>query len=768
MPPGTAAEHRIERYIMKLFRLTILILLSVLALTACGTNGIPGSSTETALPPPPVTIISAPDAGAALGAYLEAYKADDYNAMYAMLSKVTTDALPLDQFAKRNRDALNEMSAGSFEYEILSALVNPLTAEVSYRVTYRTVLVGDIQRDMIGRFTLEDGQWKLQWDDSNILPELAGGNVLRMDYKIPSRGEVYDKNGDPFAAQSDVYAFYVIPGNVTDDSIGGLVSRVWSLCGISPEVLTQDILNTPDQFAIPLCEASAQESENIRSAAPSGLQWEQYTSRYYFEQGTGSNVVGYTQFIFPEEVDTYKRLGYQGSERVGKAGIEKWAEGYLSGTHGGTLYVVNPSTGQIVTQVGESQPQPAQSVYLTLDLNLQYYAEKAIEGFRGAVVVMEVDTGRVLAMASSPKFDSNIFEVNNPNGSEQLSELNQRFDNPLLNRAAQGQYPLGSVFKIITMAAGMESGLFVPETTYDCQYEWTRLPDQIRYDWTWQRCQDRRAAGLACDTGASQPSGLLTLPQGLMRSCNPFFWEIGYTLYQNNRQNDIAKMARAFGLGAPTGIDQVTEASGNISDPQTAVDVVNQAIGQGDMQVTPLQVARFAAALGNGGTLYRPQIVESIQPIEGPPTLVFKPEATGVLPVTPERLQLIREAMISVVNDPRGTANFRLRGIQVPVAGKTGTAESGSGSPHAWFAGYTLCQEQVANYPVCENKPDIAIAVVLENIGEGSDWAAPVFKRIIETYYFGKPQSIYWFESNFGVTETPTPFGGIPTETPKP
>ncbi len=754
---------------MKLFRLINIILLPAFILAACSSNG--GASifpTETSLPQPLVTIDSTPDVGAALSAYLDAYKADDYNAMYAMLSKVTTDALPLDQFAKRNKDALNEMSAGSFDYEILSALVNPQSAEVSYRVTYHTVLAGDLQRDMIARFSLEGGQWKLQWDDANILPELAGGNVLRMDYKIPSRGEIYDRNGDPFAAQSEVYAFYVIPGNVTDESIGTLVQRVWALCGISPEVLTEDILNTPDQFAIPLCEASPEESEIIRASSPSGLQWEQYTSRYYFEQGTGSNVVGYTTFISADDLDEYKRLGYQGSERVGNAGIERSMEDYLAGEHGGTLYVVNPSTGQIVTKVGESEPQPSQSVHLTLDRNLQYYAEKAIEGFRGAVVVMEVDTGRVLAMATSPEYDSNIFETNNPNSSERIAELFQRVDDPLLNRAAQGQYPLGSVFKIITMAAGMESGLYIPESTYDCQYDWTKLPDQIRHDWTWQHCEDRVQSGRECNTSDSVPSGVLTLSQGLMRSCNPFFWDIGYTLYQNNRQNDIANMARAFGLGSPTGIGQITEAAGNISDPQTAIDVVNQAIGQGDMQVTPLQVARFIAALGNGGTLYRPQVVESIQPIEGPPTLVFKPEAAGVLPVTPERLQLIREAMISVVKDPLGTANFRLRGIQVPVAGKTGTAESGSGRPHAWFAGYTLCEEEVENYPICQNKPDIAIAVVLENQGEGSDWAAPVFKRIIEIYYYGSPQTIYWFESNFGVTETPTPFGGIPTKTPKP
>ncbi|MBE7536396.1 MAG: hypothetical protein HS124_11790 [Anaerolineales bacterium] len=283
---------------MKLFRLLNFILVVVLLLTACSSaNSAPTLPPTSSLPQPAVTIRSAPDVNAALSAYLDAYKADDYNAMYAMLSKVTSAALSLEEFAKRNKDALNEMSAGTFDYEILSALMNPLSAEVSYRVTYHTVLVGDLQRDMVARFSLEDGAWKLQWDAANILPELAGENALRMDYRIPSRGDVYDRNGNPLAAQSDVYAFYIIPGNVNEDNIGSLTARVWALCGISQDVLEQDILNTPDQYAIPLCEASPEESAGIRSAAPSGLQWAQYTSRYYFEQGSSSNIVGYTTYI---------------------------------------------------------------------------------------------------------------------------------------------------------------------------------------------------------------------------------------------------------------------------------------------------------------------------------------------------------------------------------------------------------------------------------------------------------------------------------------
>lgn len=746
---------------MKLFRwLNLIVIMTFLSACSSGGSGlIPSVPTDTALPPPAVTVVSAPDPSLTLAAYLDAYKADDYNAMYSLISKVTQDTVPLEDFAKRNRDALNQMSAGSFDYEVFSSLVNPYSAEIAYKVSYRTALVGDIQRDMVARLTLENGEWRLQWDESLILPELAGGNVLRMDYSIPSRGNIYDREGDVVAAQTDAYAFSIIPGNVTEQSLSTLLSEVWRLCGTSMEDLAYQIANTPAFFPISLCEASAQESERIRSVYPSGLQWTQYNSRFYFDQGTSSNIVGYTQFISPENLDQYRRLGYRGDERVGSTGIEQWAEDYLAGVHGGTLYVVDPVTGQIVTRVGESAPKPADSVYLTIDDNLQYYAQQAIKGFNGAAVVIEVETGRVLAMASSPGYDANIFEPNNPNAATLISQL---VPGSLLNRAAQGQYPLGSVFKIITMAAGMESGLFVPETTLDCQYTWTRLSDQIRYDWTYQHCQDRLAAGQECNTSDSIPSGQLTLSEGLMRSCNPFFWEIGYTLYQNNRPNDIANMARAFGLGQPTGIGQIPEAAGQITDPPTVIDMVNQAIGQGEVLVTPLQVASFIAALANGGTLYRPQLVERIEPVDGSAAVqVFKPEARGTLQLQPFRLELIKNAMIDVVKSSRGTANFRLRGLAIPVAGKTGTAESGSGLPHAWFAGYTMAAENTG-------LPDIAIAVILENIGEGSDYAAPVFKRIVETYYYGTPRSFYWFESNFGVTKTPTPFGGIPTDVPEP
>jgi len=365
-------------------------------------------------------------------------------------------------------------------------------------------------------------------------------------------------------------------------------------------------------------------------------------------------------------------------------------------------------------------------------------------------------------MASSPGYDPNLFDPNNFNNGYLMSDLLNSQDKPLVNRATQGELPLGSVFKVVTFSAALDSGLYEPQTTYDCQYDFTELQKYggpVLHDWTWTHCQNRQAAGKQCDTSDSKPSGLLTLPEGLMRSCNPYFWHIGLDLYNNNRAGDIANMARAFGLGAPTGINVVPEASGNIDIPTNPIDATNQAIGQGTVTVTPLQVARLIAAIGNGGTLYRPQLIEKIIPVQGDPVSVFKPEATGTLPLQSNNLKTLQDAMFSVVHNPLGTAYYRFIGLNFNIYGKTGTAESGNGNSHAWFAGYT---DDVKD----TGQPDIAIAVVLENQGEGSDWAAPLFRAMIESYYYGKPQSRPWFSSGFGAPlYTPTPLGGIPTKT---
>jgi cell division protein FtsI/penicillin-binding protein 2 len=437
-----------------------------------------------------------------------------------------------------------------------------------------------------------------------------------------------------------------------------------------------------------------------------------------------------------------RRSGYRRDEKVGRIGLESWGEEILSGVRGGTLNLISPE-GVALEQIAASTSQPAQSIYTTIDSDLQLQAQQAIVDFLGAIVVLERDTGRVLAMVSSPGFDPNLFEPQNFNREFQIQDLFDQQAIPLLNRATQGQYPLGSVFKIITMAAGMESGLYSAETTYECQHEFNELPDVTLYDWTLEK--------------EFPPSGILTLPEGLMRSCNNYFYHIGLDLYDQGLTTANSDMARDFGLGSPTGIGQLEEESGQVPDPGSRLYATSLAIGQADLLVTPLQVANFIAAVGNGGTLDRPPGVEQLAPAEGEPTYTFEPEVRGELSVSQQNLQVIQDAMVSVVANRRGTAYREFINFRIPFAGKTGTAQDTPRDPHAWFAGYTFAENP--------DRPDIAAAVIVENIGDGSEFAAPIFRRVMEAYFFGRPLTPYPWEQQIGVprpepTETPTPEEG--------
>jgi penicillin-binding protein 2 len=713
--------------------------------------GAPGSG----LPTPAIIVTSAPDPDSGIRIFLDAWKASDYTTMYGMLTSASQAKINVEDFTKRYRNTMNAMALKDLAYQVMTVSKTPESAQTSLRITYTSVILGEFQRDIVMGLRLENGNWRVDWEESLILPELRGGNNLSMDYDSPARGNIYDRKGDVLVDETQAVAFGINPSQIILDLESTMLLELSRLTGQSMGDIQAKYSSFYGQdWYIAIGEATLEET-NRRYGALSGmggLVLTDYTARFYHNGGLASQTVGYVSPIQPEQVDTYLRNGYSPETLIGQSGLEKWGEKYLTGKTGGTLYVVGPDGG-ILSYLGKSDSSPASSIHLTLDKDLQAQAEQAIVGFRGAIVVMERDTGRVLAMVSSPDYDPNLFNPKNTNSQTGLTALFQQSDDPLYNRATEGQYPLGSVFKIITMAAALESGTFTKDNTYDCQYEYTELPGRILYDWTWERTQ----RGIY-----TAPSGILTLPEGLMRSCNPWFYHLGFDLYRQGRVTAIADMARGFGLGSPTGIEQVNEQPGNVINPPDQIEAVNQAIGQGQLTVTPLQVARFIAALGNGGTLLRPQLVEKVVAPDGAETQLFKPQAQGTLPIKEETRQIILEAMRAVVSNSRGTAAHRFRNMDTLIYGKTGTAESGiPGSPHAWFAGFT---DGLGDAGL----PDIAIAVIVENKGEGSDYGAPLFRRIIEIYVTGRPQSLYWWESNFNVTRTPTPFGFEGTQTAQP
>ncbi|HEY42816.1 MAG TPA: hypothetical protein G4O11_02420 [Anaerolineae bacterium] len=754
-------------------RLTSLILLSLLVCACSLFNpSSPTLDVTPNLPDPGVTTIPAPDPDIAARVFLDAWKSSDYPVMYGMLTSLAQDGLSLEAFTSRYEEIHRAAALTDVDSQIISSLVmSPGQAEVRYRAVLHSAVVGDVTRENRMDLRRENGDWKVAWTEAMILPELQGDNGLRLYQYTPTRANIYDHNGLALAAQTDAVALWIVPNQIgNEDAEEAMLSILRRLLDVPTN---DDIRNLYDSFRdtdyyIPVGEVALEDFQQVQGTLTSlgGVQWERYSTRFYpgggltpFGGGLASHAVGYVSWVQEEVLEDYLGLGYQGDEYVGQMGLEFAYEPELRGQPGGTLYLIDPN-GKEIEVLASKDSEPPYAVYTTLDRELQLYAQQAIENFNGAVVVLERDTGALLAIASSPGFDPNLFDTNNRNSSYGLRELIEDPNRALLNRSTSGIYPLGSVFKIITMAAALESGYYEPDTIYNCTLEFRELPGWIGYDWRYEK--------------ELPAAGEITLMQGLEKSCNPYFWHIGFDLYNKGLETALPDMARGFGLGQLTGIE-IDEDAGLVPDPESKVelfgedwadnDAVQLAIGQNFLQVTPVQVARFIAAVGNGGTIYRPQIVQSIQNAEGEILHEFQPEVQGQLPVSSENLEAIRQAMVNVIRDPHATAYRRFINFSINVAGKTGTATSGEYTePHAWFAGYT--------YENREDLPDIAIVVLVEYQGEGSDWAAPIFLRIVEAYFKGRPLSLYPWESRIRVDKTPTPTPGpedIETEsTPTP
>jgi len=697
------------------------------------------------LPTPQMQVSAAPDVDSAAVSFLDLWETGEYDQMYELISSASKQGMSAEDFNAFYQETAFNATLQSVETQLLSSMKNPNSATIKYKAIFNTALFGSFEREIDMPLTLEDNIWKVDWGPGLIMPELAGGNRLQLETVYSERGDIYTRDDQPIVDQTTAYALAIIPNQIEDEKEGILLNFLADLTGRMPESIQasyEDIRLT--NWYVPVGEVSAAEIDENWDViiGLGGLRLAEFQSRYYYNGGIASQAIGYVQAITPEQMEEYQARGYLGDEQIGQAGLEKYAEEALTGKPAASLYVVDPE-GQILSYLNQADAKLPQEIVTTFDKNLQIEAQKALLGFKGAVVAMEVETGRILAMASSPNFNPNLFTPENRNSAELLDDMLNDGQQRLLNRVAQGSYPLGSVFKIIGMAAALESDLYTPETTYYCGSYFEELPGESFKDWTVDK--------------DLPPSGTLTLTQGLIRSCNPWFYHIGLDLFRQKGATYISEIARGFGLGSETGIDQVAEDTGQIIDPASDGDAVQQGIGQGDMLVTPLQVVRFTAALANGGTLYRPQIIERITSVNGVDVYTFSPQVDGTLPVSQETLDAISVGMRGVVRSSIGTANDELGDLSISIYGKTGTAENPLGDSHAWFTGYTSTGR--------EDKPDIAVTVIIENGGEGSEVAAPVFRRVIETYYYGEPLKLYPWESDFNLTRTPTPEF---TETPLP
>lgn len=719
---------------MRKSQILALVLLS-LVLGACFPFGTasPTSQAPAVTPTPPSDY---PEGVAQT--FLNAWIAGDYSGMYSLLSPASQAQYTLDEFTKTYTSTAAAMTLNSVEAVPVSMLPENTgtTAQLAFQVIYHTQVLGPIEQNMNMMVKFDNNRWGIVWSPALIFEQLANENTLQLKVETPSRANIYDRNSLPLVtADAQTYKITIVPSQISTNYEAQMLDLLSRVLRMSPEDIKKQYDGMPADGTYALGDADAEIIQANWSALNSytpALGFIEKTGRRYFDQ-LAPHVLGYTSQITAEDLEKYKELGYQGDEIVGQSGLELWGEGYLAGTRGGVLNAYTPS-GQFFQEIARKDSQPAQSIYTTLDRNLQTMVQDIIQeayaageatwtptAGGAAVVVLDVNTGAVLAMYSYPQFDPNVLNPNNSHPLYTETYLNDLTNNrlkPYLNRATQGEYPAGSVFKIVSMSAALGSDLFEPDSLYNDTGVWRGLGTP-RLDWL------------------EGGHGTITLAQALTGSCNVYFYQVG--LVTGEKDFDlIPSYARQYGFGQKMGIE-IEERPGLIADPNwlfqergltwTRDDSVNMAIGQGNVQVTPLQVASMVATVANGGTVYRPQLVDHIGLLGEDPTVTFKPEVIGKLTLSQDDLAVIRESMHQVAADPfLGTAEYRLGNLndQLPIAGKTGTAQvSGANAqPIAWFAGFAPYDE-----------PEIAIVVMIENGGNGSTVAAPIFRRIVERWY---------------------------------
>jgi penicillin-binding protein 2 len=428
-----------------------------------------------------------------------------------------------------------------------------------------------------------------------------------------------------------------------------------------------------------------------------GLVIETRPKRDYKYKHFASHICGYLGEVTDGELEQLKDYGYRMKDLIGRSGLEKHYESVLKGIDGGIQVEVD-NRGQRTRILGLREPECGQDLQLTIDLSLQLVCDRLLGDHKGAVIVMDPGDGEVLALASHPSFDPNIF-VKRDASRERVDLLRDRIGRPLFNRAISGVYAPGSAFKIVTAAAALEHEKITHYTRFFCAGLYKLGNTEFR---CWEE-------------GGHGPQDVI---EAMMNSCNVFFYNAGRALGADR----LEAYARTFGYGKPTGIDLPAEVGGIVPGREWKRshrrgewyegETLNYAIGQGYLSVTPIQVLVMAAAAANNGNIVRPHLVKRIGSKD---QQVQRPRSIGLRDDT---IRDVRMGLFEAINGESGTGRRARLGNTI-VAGKTGTAQNPQGRTHAWFCGF-------APY----NNPKVCVVVFLEHGGRGGVEPAAIARDI--------------------------------------
>ena len=536
----------------------------------------------------------------------------------------------------------------------------------------------------------------------------AEDNRYRVKITHAPRGVIYDRNGVVLARNTPSFSVSLDPLSISEEDKSSIFKKISKILNITTPEISKKLTSSDTNQPITLKDdVSHEEIIKLETENLDGVEVNIKPKREYVYKEITAHILGYTSEVSQEEIENPHSTPHQLGDRVGRSGVESSFEDILRGANGYDLVKVD-STGANQGSLVTTEPIPGSDITLSIDIELQKKVYESSKkwlknaGSRaGSAVVTDPNNGEILALVSHPSYDNNIFE--NGLTQKKYNSLVSSQSKPLLNRAIGSAYPPGSTFKLVTAAAGLESGNINPNTTL-VDTGFIRLGNQVFSNWYW------------LDHGKTE--GSINVIRALARSNDTFFYKLG----QRIGEKSIQEMAKKFLLGSKTGVNLPSESAGLVPTEQWKLDTkgeiwyqgetLNLSIGQGDLLVSPLQLSQISALYANKGKIIRPTIVR-----------VDKPEVIKSNFLSEDTLETVRKGMLGNTQGD-GNVSYLFSSFKIKSGGKTGTAESGSKRPHAWYTAF-------APY----DSPEIVVTVMAEHAGHGSEVSAPATKEIFDWYF---------------------------------
>jgi penicillin-binding protein 2 len=574
--------------------------------------------------------------------------------------------------------------------------------------------------------------WYLQVLSGDEYRAEANNNRVREITVQAPRGRIVDRNGRVLVDNRIAFAVTLSPDKIPKDRHGKkkLYARLASVLGMKRREIDREVSEQlkllPFSPATVKSDVEPAEYAYLLENADRfpGVQVEKAALRKYPFETVGAHLFGTVGEVTQEQLENKRYRGVNQGARVGQSGIEYAYDRYLRGRDGASRVQVD-ALGNFRSELREVEPEAGRQLRLSVDFDVQRVGQQTLGGSKAAFVVMDVKTGAVRALGSSPSFDPNIF-------AKRIREADfRRLSNPLngaplSNRATQGLYPTGSTFKLITATAALEGGLVTPDTV---QYDGGSL----------------RVGGVTFKNAGGVVHGPVALRKALSVSSDVYFYRLGQEANNAGDGHLIQDWAKRLGAGRQTGIELPGETAGLVPTPEwrnkqfkkkltdrpwSVGDNINLSVGQGDLQVSPLQLAVAYAAVANGGYVVRPHLGERVEDADGRVIQEFNQPARRKLDLKPQHRQAILEGLRMAASAPGGTSAGVFKDFPIPVAGKTGTAEKGAGrADQSWYAA-------LAPYP----NPRYVVITTFEAGGFGATTAAPAARRILAELFGVKNQ----------------------------